>query len=195
MVTALECLDQDQLEIGKRSAGLGTGTFRVRDSSGRLVLLAKRTMLKIPATIHVHDAGDRETEVLTVGGRGQGQGNSLLWDVADPATGQKLGAISRDMVKSMFGRGEYVLTNKSDTEVARVQDPGLPMRLLCNGLLIPLTYTVIVGNATACSLTWGLNPMRLKLRVRFSEAPTPSVDRRLILAAALVVMAMESRVP
>ena len=173
---------------------LFVGECRVYDSAGRFCFLADQKGWGAKRDIRVYTDEDKQDEVMAITSK-QLLGFSAAYDVTDTTTGEKVGALRRRGLKSMV-RDEWAIMNAEDVEIGTIKEDNAVLALLRRFLtnLIPQKYEAEVDGSTVCTLRQNLNPFALKLTVDFSpDEYTKALDRRLGLAAAVLLCAVEGR--
>ncbi len=167
--------------------------FHVYDPHGRIAFFCRLKPFRLREDIRVWTDETEKTEVLAIRAR-----NVLdvvgVYDVLDPATGQRLGVLRRAALRSMV-RDEWILFDADEREIGRIQEDSLALALLRRLLsnLIPQTFHGRVGSRIVCEYRQRFNPFIRKLEVDFGPDPGRTFDRRLGLAAGLLLTAIEGR--
>jgi len=119
---------------------------------------------------------------------------SATYDVTDSRTGERIGAIQRKGMRSLL-RDEWLFLDPGDREVGVLREDSLGLALLRRFLtnLVPQRFDVEVMGQKVATVRQNFNPFVLKLTVDFSLDPTGLLDRRLGLAAVLLLSAIEGR--
>ncbi len=119
------------------------------------------------------------------------------YDLTDPQTNQKIGALRRKGLKSMF-RDEWVLLSPTDQEIGLIQEDSTGLALLRRFIdvvsyFIPQQYNVTLLGKVVASMKQNKNPFVTKIRVtRSVDVPNQS-EGWLMLAAALLLCAIEGK--
>ena len=109
-----------QYVIRKKVFKLMGAAFHVYDLAGNVVMYSKQKAFKLREDIRLYTGEDMQTELLTIQAR-QIIDFSAAYDVIDPRTGGKVGALRRKGLKSML-RDEWVLMDARDQEIGLVQE-------------------------------------------------------------------------
>jgi hypothetical protein len=148
---------------------------------------------KLKEDIRLYTGEDKQTEILTIKARNI-LDISATYDVYDPGTQQKVGALRRKGLKSVL-RDEWLFLDNNDQEIGKIMEDSLLMamvrRLLTN--LIPQSYQGEIGGAPVCTFKQNFNPFVLKVNLDFSIDQHNRLDRRLGIAAAVLLCAIEGR--
>lgn len=179
--------------IRRKVLKLFGGAFHIYGPSGELVLYSKMKAFKLKEDIRLYTGEDMQTEVLTIQAR-QVLDFSAAYDVFDPVADEKVGALKRKGFKSMF-KDEWVIMNVQDQEVGLICEDSMVLALIRRYLLnlLPQTYNVNFGQTRVCTFKQHFNPFVLKMSLDFSQDVARVLDRRLGLAAAVLLCAIEGR--
>ncbi len=169
------------------------GAFHVYNPNGGLVFYSKQKAFKLKEDIRLYSDESMTTELLTIQAR-KVVDFAAAYDVMDPATGQKIGALKRKGWKSIM-RDEWIVLDAADQEIARIKEDSaalaLVRRFLCN--LIPQSYHMSADGQDLAIMKQNFNPFVQKLKVDFTMDTEGRLDRRLGLAAAILLVAIEGR--
>ncbi len=177
----------------KRQVFALTGKFRFYDPAGNLVLFSEQKMFKLREDIRVYADESKTQEVLMIKAR-QIVDFSAAYDVVDSVSGQKVGALRRKGLKSIL-RDEWEILDVSDNVVGLLFEDSMGMALLRRFLssLIPQNYDIVVGAARAADLRQNFNPFTYQLNIDFSMDTAHQLDRRLGIAAGILLATIEGR--
>jgi uncharacterized protein YxjI len=177
----------------KRQVFALAGKFRCYDPSGKLVLFSEQKMFKIREDIRVYSDESKTQEVLMIKAR-QFIDFSAAYDVVDSATGQKVGALRRKGLASIL-RDEWEILDVSDNVVGKLFEDSMGLALLRRFLsgLIPQNYDITVGTNRVADLKQPFNPFSYQLNLDFSMDINKVLDRRLGIAAGILLAAVEGR--
>ncbi len=177
----------------KRQVFALTGKFRVFDPSGRLLLFSEQKMFKLREDIRVYADEAKTQEVLAIKAR-QIIDFSAAYDVIESATGQKVGAMRRKGLASMF-RDEWEVLDVNDNVLGKLFEDSMGLalvrRLLTN--LVPQNYDMTFGEARVGDYKQNFNPFTYELNLDFSMDTAGQLDRRLGIAAGILLAAVEGR--
>ena len=177
----------------KRQVFALAGKFRFYDPSNNLVLFSERKMFKIREDIRVFSDEGKTQEVLMIKAR-QIMDFSAAYDVVDSSTGQKVGALRRKGLASLL-RDEWEILDVSDNVIGKLFEDSMALALLRRFLtgLIPQNYDITMGTDRVADLKQAFNPFAYQLAVDFSMDISQQLDRRLGVAAAILLAAIEGR--
>jgi hypothetical protein len=158
-----------------------------------LVLFADLKAFRLREDIRVYAEEARLTEILTIKAR-QIIDFSAAYDVVDVTKREKVGALKRRGWKSLT-RDEWVFMDAEDRDIGIIREDStvlaLARRFLTN--LIPQTFHAQIDGKRIATYKQHFNPFALKLEADFSDDFARSLDRRLGLAAGILLSAVEGR--
>lgn len=177
----------------KRQTFALAGKFRVYEPSGKLVLFSEQKMFKIREDIRVYSDESKTQEVLTIKAR-QIMDFSAAYDVVDSATGQKVGALRRKGLASIL-RDEWEVLDVSDNAVGKLFEDSMGLALVRRFLtnLVPQNYDITFGTNRVADLKQNFNPFAYQLNLDFSMDINKVLDRRLGIAAGILLAAVEGK--
>ncbi|MFA4944111.1 MAG: hypothetical protein WC789_05350 [Lentisphaeria bacterium] len=167
--------------------------FHVYDEAGNLAFYSYMKAFKLKEDIRLYTGEDMQTELLRIKAR-QIIDFSAAYDVEDAVTGEKVGALRRRGLKSIL-RDEWLILDPADREIGRIREDSMVLALVRRFLtnLVPQHYTATLGDTPAGDYRQHFNPFILKLDVDFTKDAQGKLDRRLALAAAILLCAIEGR--
>jgi hypothetical protein len=178
----------------KRQAIALAGKFRFYDPAGRLVMFSEQKMFKLREDIRVYSDENKSQEVLSIKAR-QFLDFSAAYDVVDMEFNQKVGALRRKGLRSIL-RDEWEVLDASDNVVGKLFEDSVPLALLRRlllGSLLPQNYDMTFGEMRVADLKQRFNPFRYELDLDFSMDTTNRLDRRLGIAAGILLAAIEGK--
>jgi len=178
----------------KRQVLALAGTFRYYDPAGNMVMYSQQKMFKLREDIRVFADEARSQEVLQIKAR-QIVDFSASYDVIDSAYNQKVGVLRRKGMRSIL-RDEWEVLDANDQPIGMLFEDsmGLAMlRRLLLGTLLPQNYDITLRGQRVADLKQRFNPFRYELDVDFSFDPAKTLDRRVGLAAGILLAAIEGR--
>ncbi|CAG0982378.1 hypothetical protein ANAEL_01822 [Anaerolineales bacterium] len=177
----------------KRQVFALTGKFRFFDPSGRLLLFSEQKMFKLREDIRVYSDESKAQEVLMIKAR-QIVDFSAAYDVVDSVMGQKVGALRRKGWASML-RDEWEVLDANDNPMGKLVEDSMGLALLLRLLtnLVPQNYDILFGAERVADLKQNFNPFTYELNIDFSMDINHRLDRRLGLAAGILLAAVEGR--
>ncbi len=177
----------------KRQVFALAGKFRFYEPGGKLVLFSEQKMFKLREDIRVFSDESKSQEVLMIKAR-QFIDFSAAYDVVDSATGQKIGALRRKGLASML-RDEWEILDVSDNVIGKLFEDSMGLALIRRFLsnLVPQNYDITMGADRVADLKQNFNPFTYELNLDFSMDINHRLDRRLGIAAGILLAAVEGR--
>ncbi len=182
----------NQYKLSRQVFALG-GKFRVYDPGGALVLYVEQKLFKLREDIRVYADEGKSQEVLTIKAR-QIVDFSAAYDVMDSLEGRKVGAMRRKGFASIL-RDEWEVLDVNDNVVGKLFEDSMGMALLRRFLsnLVPQNYDLFVGSTRAADFRQNFNPFTYRLSIDFSMDVNRLLDRRVGIAAAILLAAIEGK--
>ncbi|MBI5353482.1 MAG: hypothetical protein HZB50_12650 [Chloroflexi bacterium] len=177
----------------KRQVFALTGKFRFYNPAGNLVLFSEQKMFKLREDIRVFSDESKTQEVLMVKAR-QIIDFSAAYDVVDSTTAQKVGALRRKGLASML-RDEWEILDVDDQVVGSLFEDSMGLALVRRFLsnLVPQNYDITMGTDRVADLKQNFNPFTYELNLDFSMDVNHRLDRRLGIAAGILLAVVEGR--
>jgi uncharacterized protein YxjI len=178
----------------RRQAIALTGRFRFYDPAGRMILFSEQKMFRLREDIRVYDSEDKAHEVLSIQAR-QIMDFSAAYDVIDTDMNQKAGALRRRGLRSIL-RDEWEVLDVDDRVIGMLFEDSVALGLLRRLLLgtwLPQNYDITVGETRVADLRQNFNFFRYELNLDFSMDTTHRLDRRLGIAAGILLAAVEGK--
>ena len=177
----------------KRQVFALAGKFRFYEPGGKLVLFSEQKMFKLREDIRVFSDESKSQEVLMIKAR-QFIDFSAAYDVVDSVTGQKIGALRRKGLASML-RDEWEILDVSDNVIGKLFEDSMGLALIRRFLsnLVPQNYDITMGADRVADLKQNFNPFTYELNLDFSMDINHRLDRRLGIAAGILLAAVEGR--
>lgn len=179
--------------IRRKFLKLFGGAFHIYDPAGNVVFYSKMKAFKLKEDLRIFSGEDMQEELLSIRAR------SVLdfgatYDVVDSKTGQKLGALRRKALAS-FLRDQWLILDANDQEIGGAQEDSMALALVRRFLsnLVPQTFVGQVGGAPAFVFKQRFNPFIAKIDLDYSVDLQRRLDRRLGIAAAVLLCAIEGR--
>ena len=185
--------DHTNYLVRKKVLKLFGETFHVFDPSGNVIFYAKQKAFKLKEDIRLYTGEDMRTELLTVKAR-QAIDLSATYDVIDATSGEKVGALRRKGLKSIL-KDEWLFLGPDDNEIGLIKEDNAALALLRRFLtsLIPQQLYAEIGGREVCVFKQNFNPFVTKINVDFSHNTDGLLDRRLGIAAAVLLCAIEGK--
>ncbi|MDP2183347.1 MAG: hypothetical protein Q8K99_12365 [Actinomycetota bacterium] len=183
--------------VRRKILKLAGGAFHVYDTGGTVVAFSEQKAFKLKEDIRVFTDESKTTELLSIQAR-QIMDFSAAYDVTDSSTGgEKIGALRRMGGRSLL-RDEWQILDANDAQIGTLIEDSMGLALIRRFLsgLVPQRYDVFFPNAEGtkvANMDQNFNPFVYKLAVDFSMDSGGVFDRRLGIAAAILLAAIEGR--
>lgn len=167
--------------------------FHIYDPSGNVAFYSKQKAFKLKEDIRVYTGEDMKDEVLTITARNFID-LAATYDVVDPHGNIKVGSLKRKGLKSVI-KDEWSILDANDREIGLIQEDGMLLALIRRFLtnLVPQTYFGTVNGKQVCAFKQNFNPFVMKINLDFSMDTDGLLDRRLGIAAAILLCAIEGK--
>jgi uncharacterized protein YxjI len=171
-----------------------TRKFRVMDPSDQMVFYCEMKAFKLREDIRVYADEGKTQEVLVMKAR-KILDISPTFDVWDSVQKVKVGALRRAGLKSAFLRDEWTILDANDQELGKIQEDSQFLALVRRWFvkIIPQSYSIIIAGQDLIDFKQNFNPFLLKVTLDFSRDPQFILDRRLGIAAGILMCAIEGR--
>jgi len=179
--------------VRRKAFKLFGAAFHIYDPSGRVVFYSKQKAFKLKEDIRVYTGEDMRTEVLTILAR-QIIDFSAAYDIFDPGNNSKVGALRRKGMKSFF-KDEWIIMDAEDREIGLIKEDSVALALIRRFLtnLIPQKFHGVVNGNQVCLFKQNFNPFIMKINLDFSMDVGRLLDRRLGIAGAILLCALEGK--
>lgn len=169
------------------------GAFHIYDPSGQLAFFSQMKAFKLKEDIRLFTDEEMRNEVIVIKAR-KVLDISSEYDVVDSASGEKVGALKRKGLKSVF-KDEWVFMDPTDREIGLIKEDSVALALVRRFLtnLVPQSYDGYIGQTRVCTFKQNFNPFVLKITLDFSHDQGGLLDRRLGIAAAILLCAIDGR--
>lgn len=177
----------------KRQVFALTGKFRVYNPAGQLLLFSEQKMFRLREDIRVYADEGKTQEILAIKAR-QIMDFSAAFDVVDSAANQKVGALRRRGLASIL-RDEWEILDVNDNVRGKLFEDSMGLALLRRLLtnLVPQNYDLTFGETRVADYKQNFNPFTYELNIDFSMDTAGQLDRRLGVAAGILLAAIEGR--
>lgn len=167
--------------------------FHIYNSNQELVMFSQLKAFKLKEDIRLYSDESMTQELLKITARNIID-FSATYDVKDAVTGEHVGSLRRKGLKSIL-KDEWILLNASELEIGRIKEDSTLLAMLRRFLsnLIPQKYNVMMNGNTISTFKQNFNPFVTKINVDFSLDSGHVLDRRLGLAASVLLCAIEGK--
>jgi uncharacterized protein YxjI len=190
VVGAAKWWEQDRVLLRRKVLAIAP-VFQILDLQGASLLYCQQKLFKLKEDIRVFADETKQRELITIKARNIID-ISATYDVVDAQTGDALGALRRRGLKSML-RDEWELLGAGDQVIGQIQEDGLYLLRRVLTSLVPQTFSITLGGAKVGEVRQRFNPFVFKAEMDLSADTGRKLDRRLALAAGILLMAIEGR--
>jgi uncharacterized protein YxjI len=184
--------NQTQFVIRKKVFSVLGAKLHIYDNADNLVLYSQMKAFKLKEDISLYTDEEMSKELLRIQARSMVD-FSATYDVKDSVTGEHVGALRRKGLKSIL-KDEWVILDHNDNETGKISEVSTFMALLRRVInLIPQSYKAELGGEVLTTYKQNFNPLVTKINVDFSGDPGQRFDRRLGLAAGILLCAVEGK--
>ena len=167
--------------------------FHIYDPQGGLAFYVKQKAFKLKEDIRIYNSEDMREEVLVIKARSRID-FSATYDVFDSYTNELIGSFRRKGMKSIL-KDEWVILDNQEREIGIITEDSMLLavirRVLSN--LVPQTYEGSIGQHNVFTFKQRFNPFVQKIELDFSMDNQHLLDRRLGIAASVLLSAVEGR--
>jgi len=188
-----ECYKYDSYMIRKKVLKLIGASFHIYNPNGGLEFYVNQKGFKLKEDIRVFTSEDMTQEILSIGARNV-LDISATYDVYETATGEKIGALRRKGLKSIL-KDEWLILDQCDNEVGNIKEDSTTLALIRRFVLdiIPQTFIGTLQQNKVFEFKQQFNLFVQKIDIDFSCDRERILDRRLGIAAAVLLCAIEGR--
>jgi hypothetical protein len=167
--------------------------FHIYDPNGNVAFYSKQKAFKLKEDIRVYTGEDMQNEVLTIKARSIID-FSAAYDVFDPATQTKVGALKRKGMKSIL-KDEWIILDANENQIGLIQEDSMMLALVRRFLtnLVPQSFDGTINGQKVCHFKQNFNPFVRKITLDFAMDNNGLLDRRLGIAAAVLLCAIEGK--
>ena len=172
------------------------GAFHVFDEAGELLFYSKLKAFRLKEDIRIWTDESCTAEALIIRARNVID-FSAAYEVVDPVINQRIGVLRRKGFKSLL-RDEWQVLDADEQLIGTLkEDSALSalVRRLHDGaaLLFPQKYHLTADGKQVATFKQNFNPFVMKVTADFSEDTDLQLDRRLGIAAGLMLCAIEGK--
>jgi uncharacterized protein YxjI len=178
----------------KRQVLALTGKFRIYNPTGDLVLFSQQKMFKLKEDIRVFSDESMSQEVLRIQAR-QVIDFAAAYDVIDSTYQSKVGVLRRKGFRSLM-RDEWDVLDANDQPLGVLIEDNPTraiLRRLLLGSLLPQDYDLLFGEQRVADIRQRFNLFAYQLDIDFSMDTAQQLDRRLGIAAAILLGTIEGK--
>jgi hypothetical protein len=161
--------------------------FRVFTGDGQLIMYIQHPVLKLREEFMVYGDEAKTRPLLRIKSR-QVIAINFCYDVSDEATGELLGSVQKNGLRSLV-RDRFVLLDPLGAEIGYAEEQGMALLRRLFPLLTS-RHTIFVGGHQVAHIQ---QKFRLFTKEFSVEIRPSSVDPRFVLAVALLALIAEAR--
>ncbi len=171
--------------------------FHIYNAQQELVLYANMKRFRLREDIRLYADESMDEELLRINTK------SILdisgaYDVVDARTDERVGTLKRSGLKSSFLQDHWSLLDPDGNEIGTLEEDSMLKALVRRylevlSIFLPQRYHATLNSQTVASYQQRFNPVILKLDIDFSSDSEQQLDRRLGLAAGVLLSAIEGR--
>jgi hypothetical protein len=167
--------------------------FYVQDQLGNALAFLRKKVFTWKDEIRVFTDQTQSLELLRIKAR-----KVIDWgaafDVTDSINNQKVGALKRRGWKSVL-RKEWTILDAVDQEIGKIREDSAMLAFVRRFItaLLPQGYTFELNGQQVGTATQNWNLFAPRMYVDFTGDPGKRLDRRLAVAAVVLLMAVEGR--
>ncbi len=179
--------------MARKAFTMFTGKFHIYDLQENLVAYVEQKAFKLKEDITVFADEEKQNALLTIKAR-QVIDFSAAYDVQDVATGETVGALKRKGLKSIL-RDEWIIMNGDGQEIGLIKEDSALLAAIRRLItpLIPQSYSIELNGQPVGIIKQNFNPFVQKLNVDLRSDPGRQLDRRVTLAAVVLLLAIEGK--
>jgi uncharacterized protein YxjI len=171
--------------------------FHLYDDQGDLVLYSEMKRFRLREDIRLYADESMNDELLRINTRSIFD-FSGAYDVVDSRTEERVGTLRRSGFKSSFLQDHWTILDPEGNEIGTLEEDSMVKALVRRyleilSIFLPQRYHASLNGRTVASYQQRFNPVILKLDLDFSADPEQQLDRRLGLAAGVLLSAIEGR--
>jgi len=167
--------------------------FNVIDPQGVSVLYANLKAFKLKEDIRLYSNEDMLHELMVITARDI-LDFSAAYDVEDSTTNEKIGAFKRRGFQSMI-KDEWVMMDRHDHEIGIIKESSAALAIMRRVVsdLIPESLSLEMNDNKVCTFDFEFNPLVTKLSIDLFHDLHGRLDRRMAIAAGILLCAIEGR--
>ena len=168
------------------------GAFHVYDEQRRLLFYSKQKAFKLREDFRIYSDESMSEELLTIK-TPQILDIGATYFVQDSMTGETVGALRRKALKSIV-KDEWKFLSPDQREIGRMTESSVAGALLSRFInIIPQKYSIrTMDEREIATIKGHFNPFVHKLSMMIPD-PESAIDRRLIIAAGIMLVGIEGR--
>jgi len=187
-----QAFNQTTYFFRKKVFKLFGGSFKVFDNDGRVLFYSEQKAFRLKEDLRIYSDESKKEELINIK-TPQILDFSAIYHVTDSTTKEQVGSLKRKGFKSIIS-DEWLFLSNDLKEIGKMKEKSIGGALLSRFInLIPQKYIIIDSEQREIALiSQFFNPFILKYQLTFTN-PNQSIDKRLILAAGILLCSIEGR--
>ncbi|WP_428389286.1 hypothetical protein [Mucisphaera sp.] len=169
--------------------------FSIFDPEGDLAFYARLKALRLREDIRIFADREQTRELMSIKARTV-LDFGTTYDVTDSVSGEPIGALRRKGFTSFF-RDEWAILDPDGNEYGIIQEDSalkaIVRRIVDVSFFMPQAFHATIDNVTVAIFKQRFNPFIAKIDLDFTADDQVRLDRRLGIAAAILLCAIEGR--
>jgi len=186
----------DTYSVHRKIFKIFGAAFTIYDPYEGVAFYSKQKAFKLKEDIRLFTDETLQTEVMAI------QARNIIdfgaaYDVVDTASGDKIGVLKRKGMKSLF-KDEWIIMDDQDREIGLIKEESAllaTLRRFVNiaSLIFPQKFNGEIEGQPVCQFRQNLNPFAPKIALDFTLDVNKRLDRRMGIAAAVLLCAIEGK--
>lgn len=183
----------DKYTLRKKFFKVFGASFKIFDNDGSLKFFVKQKAFKIREDIRVYSDESMSEELLLIKARNIID-FSACYDVVDSKSNVIIGSFKRKGLKSII-KDEWMILDTNNLVIGMIHEDSMLLALLRRFIttLIPQTFEGIINNNKVFEFKQRFNPFILKMDLDFTFDTMNLLDRKMGIAACVLLGAIEGR--
>ncbi len=170
--------------------------FHIYDPAGNVVAYSQLKAFKLKEDIRLYTDETMSTELLRIAARNIID-FSAAYDIIDSRSGTRLGALKRKGFSSLI-RDQWIIMDNLDRELGSIKEDSTGLALLRRFVeittwFLPQAYHAECVGRPIAQFKQNVNPFVHKIAIAFDPTIDELLDRRVMIAAGLLLLAIEGR--
>jgi hypothetical protein len=188
-----DIFNKNYYKLQKKVIQIFGQSFKILDADQNILLYSSLKAFKLKEDIRVSLDEAGKEEVLEIHAR-QILDFSANYDITEAGSGQKVGTLQRKGFKSIL-KDEWIIKDAKENELGVIKEDNailaLVRRFVSN--LVPQKYHALVDGEEVATFKQNFNPFTYRLDININESAKGKVDTRMIIAAAVLLAAVEGK--
>lgn len=179
--------------VRKKIITFAGAKFHIFNPNGEVVFFSKMKAFKLKEDLRVFTSEEMTNELINIKAR-KAIDFSSVYDVFDTQSGEKVGALQRKGMKSIL-RDEWSILDNFDNVIGYIVEDSAALAIVRRFLtnLIPQKYHIKLNNVDVAQFKQNFNPFVIKLNLDFTLDVDNIFDKRLGIAAGILLCAIEGK--